>query len=380
MLPFLTARPLNYHENHTRTKPLKILFVSTPVGPLGSGLGGGVELTLYNLAQALTQRGHSITTIAPESSHLNGFEVIGVAGTLQPTAQSQGRDALITVPAGSVLGEMWQVAKQREADYDIVLNFAYDWLPFYLTPWFQQPVAHLVSMGSLTDAMDGAIAHVLNQFPKTIAVHSQAQAQTFPFGDRLRCLGNGFDLSQYQFQGSPDHCLGWVGRIAPEKGIEDAIAAAVQSQMPLKIWGAMPDPNYWQQVCKTHENANLSYEGFLTTAELQQALGRCKGLLVTPKWVEAFGNVVIEALACGVPVIAYQRGGPAEIVADGQIGWLVEPDSVAGLVDAIAQLPQLDRQQCRKWAEQHYSLAAMGDRVETWLTEIRSDYPLPYPS
>ncbi len=353
-----------------RATPLNILFVSTPVGPLGSGLGGGVELTLYNLAQALTQRGHTITAIAPSQSRLAGFEIIEIPGTLQPTAQSQERDALITLPANSVLGAMWRAAKQREANYDIVLNFAYDWLPFYLTPWFQRPVAHLVSMGSLTDAMDAAIASVLDLFPKTVAVHSQSQAATFPFGDRLRCLGNGFDLSQYQFQESSDHCLGWVGRIAPEKGIEDAIAAAVQCQMPLKIWGAMPDSDYWQQVCQTYADAPMSYEGFLTTADLQQALGRCRGLLVTPKWIEAFGNVVIEALACGVPVIAYRRGGPAELVAHGQTGWLVEPDSVMGLVEAIAQLSHIDRRQCRYWVEQHSSLAAMGDRVETWLMDI----------
>lgn len=348
-------------------RSLHLLLVSTPVGPLGSGLGGGVELTLHNIAQALTQRGHQITILAPTGSSLGDFNVIPVEGKLQPLAQNQERDAAITLPAQSVLGAMWQQAKLLAPQYDVLVNFAYDWLPFYLTPWFDRPIAHLVSMASLTDAMDDAIAQVVARYPHTVAVHSLAQAETFAFGDRCRCLGNGLDLSHYRFVAEPDTYLGWVGRIAPEKGIEDAIAAADQSHLSLKVWGAMPDPDYWQQVCRTYPNADVSYQGFLSTAELQAQLGQCRGLLVTPRWVEAFGNVVIEALACGVPVIAYRRGGPAEIVSHGQTGWVVEPDSVEALVEAIARLPELDRHRCRQAAEEHYSLAALGARVEDWL-------------
>jgi UDP-glucose:tetrahydrobiopterin glucosyltransferase len=103
---------------------------------------------------------------------------------------------------------------------------------------------------------------------------------------------------------------------------------------------------------------------------LQKALGHCRGLLMTHKWVEAFGNVVIEAMACGVPVISYRRGGPAEIVEDGVTGWLVEPDCLDGLVAAIARLPELDRSACRRRAEMEYSMRAMGDRVEAWFYDI----------
>jgi UDP-glucose:tetrahydrobiopterin glucosyltransferase len=91
---------------------------------------------------------------------------------------------------------------------------------------------------------------------------------------------------------------------------------------------------------------------------------------MTPKWIEAFGNVAIEALACGVPVVAYRRGGPAEIVEQGQTGWLVEPDSVAGLVEAIGQLDQIDRYTCRQQTEVRFSMQAMGERVEAWFWQI----------
>ncbi|MGB3613028.1 MAG: glycosyltransferase family 4 protein [Elainellaceae cyanobacterium] len=356
---------------------MKILFLSTPVGPLGSGLGGGVELTLSNMVSALQRRGHHIDVVAPAGSQLTGVSLVPISGALQTLAQTQGRGDPIHMPANSALAAMWDYARQIHQDYDVLLNFAYDWLPFYLTPWFSRPVGHLVSMGSLSDAMDRAITQVLSQFPGTIGVHTQAQANTFPFGDRCRVLQNGFDLSQYSFEPQPVNELAWVGRIAPEKGLEDAIAAAAQCRTPLNVFGAVSDASYWHQIQEQYPEAPVRYRGFVALDELQQGIGECKALLVTPKWIEAFGNVVIEALACGVPVIAYRRGGPAELIRPGQTGWLVEPDSVAGLVDAIAQVAQIDRSACRRDAETHYSLPAMGQRVESWLTDIAAVRPVP---
>ncbi len=350
--------------------PLKLLFISTPVGAIGSGLGGGVELTLTNIARSLMALNHSVTVVAPEGSVLEEIPLIQIPGNLQITAQSQGRDALITLPANSVLGNMWSYARQVQHDYDVILNFAYDWLPFYLTPFFDCAIAHLVSMGSLTDAMDQMLEQVVAQFPTSIAVHSLAQAETFRFKENCFNLQNGFDLAQYQFNPTPKNHLAWVGRIAPEKGLEDAVAAIEKAGIPLKIWGVIQDGSYWRSIQMNYPNAEIEYCGFLPTQELQQALGESQALLMTPHWIEAFGNVAIEALACGVPVISYRRGGPAEIVKDGKTGWLVEPDSIDGLVAAIAKLNQIDRATCRQDAEQEYSLRAMGKRLEIWLDRV----------
>jgi len=353
-------------------RPLNLLFVSTTVGPLGSGLGGGVELTLPNIAIALQQQGHRITVAAPAGSKHPDLSLVQIPGALQSLAQSHGRDAAIVMPANSVLANLWNYAHQVQDQYDLILNFAYDWLPFYLTPFFRRPIAHLVSMGSLNDAMDQVIGAIADQFPGTIGVHSQAQAATFPFANRCHCLGNGFDLSQYEFCATPDLDLIWIGRIAPEKGLEDGIAAAVEAGCSLQILGAISDHSYWQRICTNFPQAQAWYQGFFSTPDMQQRLRRSRALLMTPRWMEAFGNVAVEALACGVPVIAYRRGGPAEIVEPGKTGFLVEPDSVPGLVRAIAQLDKIDRQTCRQQAEARYSLSAIGDRVEAWLRNILS--------
>ena len=299
----------------------KLLFLSTPVGPIGSGLGGGIEFRLLNLARVLKQRGHVLQIVAPAGSEVGGFPLIEITGQPQQMAQSQPRTDLITLPGDSVLANMWEYARQVQADFDLILNFAYDWLPLYLTPFFICPIAHFVSMGSLSDGMDRMVHQVAMHFPGTVGLSTAAQAKTFPHAQLYRPLANGIDLSLYEFCDSPDRQLAWVGRIAPEKGLEDAVVAAQKTRIPLKVFGKMQEQCYWQDICQTYPEAPVEYRGFLPTVQLQQELRRCQALLMTPRWVEAFGNVAIEALACGVPVIAYRRGGPAEIVREGETGW-----------------------------------------------------------
>ncbi|MDF5729426.1 MAG: glycosyltransferase family 4 protein [Rhizonema sp. PD38] len=350
--------------------PYKLLFISTPVSVIGTGLGGGVELALFNITQEMTRRGHQVEVVAPQGSVMQPFTVKEIAGELQIPVQNQTRNSPITMPKNSVLANMWEYARQVQTQYDLIVNFSYDWLPLYLTSFFNTPIAHRISMSSWTDAMDNIIEQVAIRFPDTIAVCTQAQAATFKFEQQCTCLLNGVDLSIYQFCNQPSNNLAWVGRISPEKGIEDAVAAAQITGIPLKIFGVKQDENYWQKTCQDYPDAPIEYMGFLSTVELQKELGQCLALLVTPHCVEAFGNVAIEALACGVPLIAYSRGGLTEIVQDRKTGFLVEPDSVQGLVTAIQRLDQIDRYACRQQAEATYSLEALGDRVEQWLQNI----------
>ncbi|MGD1856044.1 MAG: glycosyltransferase family 4 protein [Leptolyngbyaceae cyanobacterium] len=352
------------------TQCLKLLFVSTPVGPLGSGLGGGVELTVVNLVRALTQRGHDIEIAAPDNSQLDGTQLIQIPGSLQPTAHTQGRDTPAVMVDNAVLANQWTYARQVQHRYDLIVNFAYDWLPFYLTPFFDVPIAHFVSMGSLSQVMDRAVTQIDQTFPGTLGAYTQAQVDTFPKGLTWQLLSSAVDLSQYDYCDTPDPELVWLGRISPEKGLEDAVAAAQRTQTPLKILGKLENADYWQTIQTSYPEAPIQYLGFVSTQELQAVVRRCRGLLMTPRWIEAFGNVAIEALACGVPVVAYRRGGPAEIIDHGKTGWLVDPDSVDGLVHAIEQLETIDRHDCRRQVETQYSLQALGERFENWFKTL----------
>ena len=358
---------------------MRILVVSTPVGALGSGRGGGVELTLFSLVAGLLARGHGVTVLAATGSVLPpacaAAALWTCSGSSQPSAQHQERDAPITMPADGLLPRFWRrvLAEAPMAGFDAVLNLAYDWLPFWLTPVAPLPIFHLVSMGSVSGAMDRAIAELAAWDQRRLAFHTAAQAADFALPAPPVLVGNGFDLSAYGFCAEPEPLLGWAGRVAPEKGLEDAAAAAAQLGLPLAVWGLVEDEAYAAAVEASVPAGTLQWRGFLPTAQLQAELGRCLALLNTPKWNEAYGNVVVEAMACGVPVVAYRRGGPGELVQPGVNGWLVEPDDVAALAAAVGQVGALDRRACRQWVEAHASRAVLAERVEAWLLRGLAD-------
>ncbi len=352
---------------------LRILIVSTPVGPLGSGIGGGVELTLHSLVLGLSGRGHHVEVVAPDDSLHVGARVHQIAGQRQVPSQTVGREVPIEMPPNPVLGQMWEWVRAHQQRFDVVLNLGYDWLPLYLTPFLTTPVAHLISMGSLNEAMDLAIEQLVESRPGSIAVHSRAQADTFPqVADQLRVLGNGIVVERYEMHLTADQPLhlGHIGRISPEKGVDDVFAVAAATGIPVKVWGLMQDLQCWESARKAFPDAQVTYEGFLATDHLQEAIGGCAALLMTPKWVEAFGNVAVEAMACGVPVIAYDRGGPAEIVVHGETGFIVPADDVSAMAAAVQQIGALDRIACRQRVEEQYSTEAMAERVEQWLADV----------
>jgi UDP-glucose:tetrahydrobiopterin glucosyltransferase len=220
--------------------------------------------------------------------------------------------------------------------------------------------------------MDAVIAEVAARNPGRLAAHTLTQAATFGDPSWFRLLASGVVTERYEMHLSADRpaYLGAVGRISPEKGLEDVAALSARSGWPVKIWGIMQDPAYWDRICAEHPSAKLEYRGFLATDDLQAAIGGCSAILMTPKWVEAFGNVAIEAMATGVPVIAYDRGGPAEIVVDGVTGFVVPADDVDALVDAVSRIDSIDRISCRQRVEEHFSTEALAQRVDVWLRDV----------
>ena len=350
-------------------KPLTILIGSTPVGPLGSGVGGGVELTIHNLVLGLSARGHNVEVMAPSGSLHLGERTHQIDGNLQPSVHLVNRSEPVCIPPNSVLANMWSFARTRQHHYDIILNLSYDGLPLYIAGSFDVPVAHLVSMASVSNALDEVINDRLSMSPDTVAMHSHAQAKTFALGHRAHIVGSGVALERYDFVDTvaSDAPLGFIGRISPEKGILDLFSLAAETGRHVKVWGLMQDQLCWDEARRLFPSAHVSYEGFLPTDSLQNAIGNCQAIVMTSKWVEAFGNVALEAMACGVPVVAYNRGGPSEVIVNGETGFLVPPDNLVALGEAVDRVGALSRGACRAHVAKSYSTAAFASRVENWL-------------
>jgi UDP-glucose:tetrahydrobiopterin glucosyltransferase len=353
---------------------MRLLFVSTPVSSIGAGDGGGVETTLKQLAPALHARGHEVATIAPRGSRLPECVTLNtVSGDLPPSALTVARNATVFVQPTGVLERMWERARQLAPEYDAIIAFSYDWLSYYLTPFLPAPVLHLVTLPSSVEAVDAAMRETYTRYPDGFAFVSRTQAASFSFVDaeKTRIIPGAVDTDEFRFRAQAEAMLVWAARISSEKGLEDAIRGAQVAGLPLHVCGKIQDERYWRGIAGSVPGEAMVYHGFLTHRELSGLLGRAAAMLVTPKWVEAFGLTVIEALACGTPVIAYDRGGPAEIVEHGESGFLVPVGDTRALAAAVGRVSSLERVAARRRAEE-FSVARLADRVEEWVGAVLS--------
>ena len=352
-------------------KQLKLILVSTPIGYLGSGKGGGVELTIISLIQGLILLGHEIILIAPKGSKLpfesELVEIRLIDGIDQPSWQHQKKTDPVLIPSKSVLPKLWEAVIDVANQYDAVINFAYDWLPLWLTKTQEIKIFHLISMGAESLIMKEIISEISQIFPSQLAFHTKRQSKDYSLKTDPIIVGNGFDIENYSFNEKENGPLGWAGRIAPEKGLEDAAKVARDLGEKLLVWGLIEDKEYASKIENTFSKEIIEWRGFLPTIKFQEELGQCRALINTPKWNEAYGNVIVEAMACGVPVIAYDLGGPGELIEEGFNGLLVKPNDIEGLIKATKSISEIKRKNCRDWFEKKATNKVFAERVENWL-------------
>jgi len=357
---------------------MRIVLISTPIGFIGSGKGGGVELTLNSLVFGLLSLGHSVEVVAPKNSKLyksnEKAKLHLVEGEDQVSWQHQNYNSPVSIPENSLLAGMIEKGLEIAKQADVLLNLSYDWLPIWLTLNLDIPIAHIISMGSESSVIKNLISKVHAKHPYNFAFHSKIQANDYPFIKKPFIIGNGFKLDNYIFQDSVKGPLAWVGRVAPEKGLEDAVYVANELGEKLNVWGFIEDETYASKIEKSFPKGTIEWMGFLETDELQKELGKCRVLLNTPKWNEAYGNVIVEALACGVPVIAYERGGPGEIIEHGRTGYLAKADDKKNLLAYVKTIEKIKRKNCREWVEKNASTDIFANNVVNWLNKVINEY------
>jgi glycosyltransferase involved in cell wall biosynthesis len=189
---------------------------------------------------------------------------------------------------------------------------------------------------------------------------SMAQRLPLPWANWLATVNHGLPADLYTLREEHGKYLCFVGRICPEKRVDRAIEIAERGGMPLKIAAKVDkaDREYFDAVIKPLlRRPGIDYVGEVGEREKDELLGNAYALLFPIDWPEPFGLVMIEAMACGTPVIAYDRGSVSEVLDDGVTGFIV--DSVGGAVDAIERTQALDRRRCRQVFDERFSVARM---------------------
>ncbi|MCG8477286.1 MAG: glycosyltransferase [Cytophagales bacterium] len=346
-----------------------IALLSTAVSPLGLGKGGGVEKDIIKFADLLTDRHWDVDIYCPEGSKANTKgRLIPCKGKLEAPAQyPDSRRHLL--PTNSFLFHALKTLAIHRNLYSLIINFSYDWLPFYQSFFFEIPVLHYLSICSHTKEMDEIIKTVSETFHNSVAVLNQEQAETYQglSLENICRLGYGIKLDDYPFSSEHEEFVAWAGRIAPEKGLEDALEFSERSGTRLKIFGYIQDETYWRELQKRFAAAPFSYEGFLPSDQLPHAFQKAKALLFTTKKSEALGIVILEAMACGVPVIAYDNPGPRHILSKGPAGFLVTDKNAASLINVYQNIGQVKRETCRRLVEEHFAQSGWENKSIAWV-------------
>jgi glycosyltransferase involved in cell wall biosynthesis len=203
---------------------------------------------------------------------------------------------------------------------------------------------------------------VFTTFSKVPVVSiSNSQRRPVPQANWVRTIHHGLPENLLTPRPAKQEYLAVLGRIAPEKGVDRAIKIAMRCGIPLKIAAKVDraDQDYYDQLISPLITGNplVDYIGEISDNEKSEFLSGAIGLLVPIDWPEPFGLVMIEAMACGTPVIAYNRGSVPEVIEDGLTGFVVEDELSA--VSAVDRLPRLDRGEIRKRFETRFTARRM---------------------
>ena len=334
-----------------RIAQISPLFESVP-----PQLYGGTERVVSYLTEALVARGHDVTLFASGDS-VTAAKLVshrGVALRLDPAPLKSAVAAHL-----SMLHGIREVAD----DFD-VLHFHIDLLPL---PIFDD-IAHkcVFTLHGRQDKQDLPQAYRRwSQFP--LVSISDHQRRPIAWANWQQTILHGMPLSVLRPPAAPrGDYLAFLGRISPEKRPDRAIEIARLAGLPLKIAAKVDaaDKRYFHEVIEPMlADGGVEFIGEIDDAGKPQFLGNAAALLFPIDWPEPFGLVMIEAMACGTPVVAWREGSVPEVIDQGRTGFVV--DTVAGAVDAIERCRQLDRADVRARFEQRFDAQRMAADYES---------------
>jgi glycosyltransferase involved in cell wall biosynthesis len=344
-------------------EPLRVCLIASSRFPVCEPFMGGLEAHTHALAGALKRRGHQVSLFAaPGSDPALGVTSLPRASfTLSPAARAD----VASTPQywmqehHAYLDLMLGVAQGRHGPFDVVHNNSLHHLPVAMSRAVDVPVVttlHTPPVAWLESA--AAFASPRSRF---VAV-SNAVSRAWSHVVESVTIHNGVD-TRFWRPGPGGTGAIWSGRFVPEKAPHEAIEAALLATTPIRLAGPVHDRAYFEREIQPRLGNQVHYLGHLTRGELRRAVGAASVAVVTPEWDEPFGLVAAEAMACGTPVAAYDRGGLREIV-DTQSGVLVPAGSTEALAAALREASSRDRDAVRRRACQHFSLDRMVDRYE----------------
>jgi glycosyltransferase involved in cell wall biosynthesis len=313
-------------------------------------LYGGTERVVYWLTEELVTLGNDVTLFASGNSQTSAKLQATWPNALRLDGSVRDANALHIV----MLERVRQKCDDEEFDF---LHFHLDYYPFSL--FSRQPTPFLTTLHGRLDLPEHQpVFHTFSKIP-VISI-SDAQRQPVPQANWIRTIHHGIPEQLLTPRPVTPSYLAVLGRIAPEKGVDRAIKIAIRCGIPLKIAAKIDpaDQDYYDEVMRPlMDHPLVEYVGEISDREKSDFLSGAIGLLLPIDWPEPFGLVMIEAMACGTPVIAYNRGSVTEIIEENLTGFVVDDETSA--IAAVRRLAQLNRGAIRRQFEQRFTARRM---------------------
>jgi len=338
---------------------LRIVLVAPPYFSIPPAAYGGIEAVVADLADALVDRGHKVTLIANGRS---GTKADFVSLSAQTVAHRLGEPFPEVAHAAAVSGVIARMAERGEVDvvHDHTLTGPLN-APFYST--FGVPTV-ITAHGPVTgDMLD--LYRTLGKEVFLVAI-SDRQRELAPDLNWIGTVHNAIRVGTFPYRTAKRNYALFLGRFHPEKAPHLALAAAHAAGMPLVLAGKCNEPAekaYFKREIRPRLTASDYMYGMADAAQKRKLLAEARCLLFPVQWEEPFGMVMIEAMACGTPVVALRGGAVAEVVEHGRTGLIC--DQPEDLAKALLEVDRIDPAACRSRVESLFDVDRLGSGYES---------------
>jgi glycosyltransferase involved in cell wall biosynthesis len=355
---------------------MRIAILGSVALPIFPPLQGGTEWIAYYQAKGLSEKGHEVILFGAKGTAKNfqdsTVKVVEVGGEdLATGSKNEAKfDPILMESSRKLrlesiyLAEVSRKLIEFKDEYDIILNNMRGEAVFLpVAKLINKPFVNVMHLNLFNE-----LASILEEFNTHVITISNAQRKNYKNLNYLATVYNGVDIDKFKFNVKPDDYLLMVGTIGRHKNQASAISVAKKMNKKLILAGKIRDKDYFEELKKDIDDEQIKWIGEMGFEEKLKLYMNAKVFLFPILWEEPFGLVMIEAMACGTPVIAFNHGAVSEVVVNGKTGFVVENEDQ--MADSLLRINFIGREDCRRRVQENFTIEKMIDNYEKALLKL----------